>query len=117
MAGINELFDGLLSGSKKSREAKDGGDTSMIFGSYLGAELSLLLFYLAMVSLFILLVPFFGFIISLLLVGFAIVVVTASMPTVFKIRRESSDDFSLLGFYMLMSLILFILLLVWGWLR
>lgn len=114
MPGIGELFNKLLSGSKESPESKGTSDSSMLFGSYLGAELSLLLLLPALALLIVLLLGSTSFALAMVLLGISIILLIVSLPTVFRIRKESSDDFSMLGFYVVMGLIVICgLVIIW----
>ena len=114
MAGVGDLFDKLLAGSKNSPESKKTKDTSMIFGSYLGVELSLLIFFLSIVSLVILIFQTASFPIAIALLAVSVILLVVSMPIAFRVRKESSDGFSMLGFYMVLGLVIICGLSVWN---
>lgn len=113
MAGIGDLFNKLLSGLKDSPEAKENKNTSMNFGSYMGAEISLVIFFLALAALVVLMFQADNFTLAIILLGVSTLFLVVSVPIAFKIRKESSSSFSMMGFYIVLSLAIVCALSVW----
>ncbi len=110
MSRIDDIFDEVLRLSAQVKEGSGTKEKSYVVGSFLGIEVPIILFIMALFSLVNL-----GLAIALMGMALAVLLLVSNLPAGVKVRVESSDDFGSMALYVMVVLFALAILIAWSW--